>query len=288
MLKTELLAFSFCLPLLFSCASHSDIANTDRSLNNPSQIQKPQGTNYVPNYYFGFIIQQSKDGILIAEIPPYDGNNPAKVAGLQVGDVIVSANGKKLTAGELCRNVFFGNSGQDILFRINRNGQMVDCIITPRLFEYLPPITKKITELLSCENRNKVSIAVIVLEAKDNASFFLDAVSQYDWEKSLKYGVQGIMEDHLLSVFGGNNYFSLVDRLNVDKILEEYKFIMTGLISEEARVKIGKMTGATHLITITYQRTKKNDSCAFNVNARLIDIESGEILAVNKDNSDCK
>jgi hypothetical protein len=281
MLKTELLAFSFCLPLLFSCASHSD-----RPLNNPVQIQKPQGTNYVPVYDIGFGSKQSEDGILITEITPY-GNNPAKAAGLQVGDVIVSVNGKKLTNDEFYRYSFYDNRGQDVFLRINRKGQMVDCIITPLLRGYVSPIIKKIVELLSLKNRKKMSIAVIVLEVKDNSAY-IDAARQHDWEESGKQLQQGNAENFLLSAFGNDNYFSLVDRLHVDKILEEYKFNMTGIVSEDARVKIGKMTGATHLFTTSFLRYPKNDSCVDLINSRLIDVESGEILAVNQESYDCK
>lgn len=48
------------------------------------------------------------------------------------------------------------------------------------------------------------------------------------------------------------------------------------------RLKIGEMTGATHLLDVTFARYKNAQGYNDALNARLIDISSGTVMAVDQ------
>ena len=84
---------------------------------------------------FGFL--QSQRSINGAKIAAIGENSPAAKAGLQIGDVIVAADGEKITSVSALRTVLADfRSGNAIVLTINRNGTTID--ITVVLGEYTP------------------------------------------------------------------------------------------------------------------------------------------------------
>jgi hypothetical protein len=178
------------------------------------------------------------------------------------------------------------NRGEDILFTVKRNGQMLDYTITPLLYFRLPPSTHKLYELLDVDGQN-VKLAVVVTDVRNDAS-----ERNYAWEESMRRQVQGATENHLLNHFDRNDKFSLVDNLRLNNILDEYRLNMTGLASDAARAKIGAMTGATHLLVVTLvrhpKRIKQKESCEDDGTASLLEIGSGKVLASDQSVQECK
>lgn len=63
------------------------------------------------------------------------------------------------------------------------------------------------------------------------------------------------VSDRLLTQLVKSNRFNVIDRKNLDKIIEEQKFSATGLVSEETGAKIGKILGLDKLVVgkiVTY------------------------------------
>ena len=87
----------------------------------------------------------------------------------------------------------------------------------------------------------------------------------------------------MLSDFGEDEKFSVVDRSRLKQILEEFQFNQLGFVSDKLRAKIGEMTGATHILDISFSRFRGriNDQDDI-LNARLVEIESGKVLAVDQ------
>ncbi|MBP8083081.1 MAG: VWA domain-containing protein [Spirochaetes bacterium] len=76
----------------------------------------------------------------------------------------------------------------------------------------------------------------------------------------------------------GNKSFKLVERKNLQKILEEIELQNTGITSEESAVKLGKMLGAKILIGSNLYL--KSDY--YELFIKMYRVETGEILSVNK------
>jgi Mg-chelatase subunit ChlD len=90
--------------------------------------------------------------------------------------------------------------------------------------------------------------------------------------------------EQFLLALSKNPAFKLVERKNLQQILDELKLGMTGLVNDAQAVQAGKLTGANLLVTGTLYR--KPDE--FEMFMKLIRIETGEILAVTKLKIDLK
>lgn len=262
-----------CLPLLFNCAGHLQ-------LEDDAQISP---TNYlIPVYSAGFDFKEVKDGLLIEGL---DADSPAKAAGMQKGDLIVSVNGKVPSNKEFLRLMHL-NRGENVLFKIKRYDQISGYVITPKLYFNSPPSAYKIYDL-SVIDEQRVNLAVIVTEVRNNTS-----QRNFLWEESIRHQVQENIENNMLNNLDRQDRLSFIDRSQLEDILDSYKLNMSGLTSDDARVKISKTTGATHLLVSTFARNPKRikgrESCEDTVTGRLIDIKSGEVLAVDQNTAVCK
>lgn len=262
-----------CLPLLFNCAGH-------RQAENNAQIALAH--YLIPVYRTGFDVKEVKDGLLIEG---FDAGSYAQAAGMQKGDLIVSVNGKVLSNKEYLKLMHL-NRGEDVLFKINRYDQILDYVITPKLYFNSPPSAYKIYEL-SVIDEQRVNLAIIVTEVRN-----YNSQRNYLWEESTRHQVQGDIKNNMLNNLDRQDRLSFVDRSRLDVILDSYKLNMAGLTSDDARAKIGKTTGATHLLVSTFarhpKRIKGRESCEDTVTGRLIEIRSGEVLAVDQSTSECK
>lgn len=62
-------------------------------------------------------------------------NSPAKEAGMQVGDVMVSGAGQPIKNSDDIRNVVVDNVDKPVTFVVERNGKQVELLITPKFNE---------------------------------------------------------------------------------------------------------------------------------------------------------
>ena len=125
---------------------------------------------------------------------------------------------------------------------------------------------------------NKVTVAVIVGEVKNTFSNVPN-----DWIDAVRNNLQSEHERGLITAFGKNDKFSVVDRSRLKQILDEFQFSQTGFVSDKLRVKIGEMTGATHLLDISFSRFQSSSYIKDDiVSVRLIEIQSGKVLAVDR------
>ena len=81
--------------------------------------------------------------------------------------------------------------------------------------------------------------------------------------------------DYLASDLKAQGLEKVVDRLYLEKVLEELDFQMSDLVDPATAVKVGKFIGARVLIVGTVYDT--------NVNTRAISVETGEILAAHRE-----
>ncbi|MCP4583704.1 MAG: VWA domain-containing protein [candidate division Zixibacteria bacterium] len=84
--------------------------------------------------------------------------------------------------------------------------------------------------------------------------------------------------DQLTLSIGNNNSFTLADRTELQKIMEEWKLQLSGVISDSFTVKVGELTGA-HVLLVGNLFKKEDD---FELFLKLVRVETGELLAITK------
>lgn len=250
-----------CMTLLVGCAG--------------LQAQREPETNFVELMQSGVRTANINNEIVIKALIK---DFPAERAGIQRGDILVSADGDKLkNSRELAYLLDNKHRGDHVLLAINRNGKQINFDIELIVMK-ASPTSIAIRDMLY-ENK-KVSLAVIISEVKN-----LFPNTQIDWADSMRNNLQSERESGLLSAYGYADNFSIVDRSRLKQVLDEFQFNQVGFVSDKLRVKIGEMTGATHILDISFSRFPNNDHRnGFDdvSNARLIAIESGKVLAVDR------
>ncbi|HAK59841.1 MAG TPA: hypothetical protein DCO77_05585 [Nitrospiraceae bacterium] len=95
--------------------------------------------------------------------------------------------------------------------------------------------------------------------------------------KSLALHAEYFSEQLALSL-SRNKTFTMVERADLQRILEEMKLQLTGVVPEDKAVKAGKLMGAKMLVTGRLY-AKKN---RYELFLKLLRVESGEVLSVTK------
>jgi hypothetical protein len=72
--------------------------------------------------------------------------------------------------------------------------------------------------------------------------------------------------------------FTMVERKDLQAILDELKLQMTGAVSEKDAVKVGKLAGAKMIVTGSLYGNAEN----YELFLKLLRVESGEVLSVTK------
>jgi membrane-associated protease RseP (regulator of RpoE activity) len=257
MRRISLLAL--CFVLLSGCASFK-------------KAQEPE-ENFVAYAELGISAKDEHGSVIVNKL---NKDFPAELSGVKPGDVIVSVDGGIIKSGKELWDVMRDKRpGIAYSIVINRNGTIIKFEIEPRMTKYRPSGIKTLGLLL---DNKKMSLAVIVSEVKNS----FPSVPK-DWADSIRNNIQSDHEGLFLSAYGTSENFSIVDRSRLKQILDEFQFRQVGFVSDKLRTKIGEMTGATHILDISFSRFQGRYSSYDDImNARLIEIESGKVLAVDQ------
>ena len=214
----------------------------------------------------GAFMCPSNDGISISEV---EENLPAQGAGLRDGDTIVSFNGLALSRPENRREFYSAIGSSRILdLSVKRESRTVALRITPVQADIsgTDPLFIVIEEEVL--TGKKIAVAVIADEINS-----VEGDATFAWKAGVKTEVESAFEGILLQPHCPN--FAVVDRRRKNDILDELRFQMTGAVPPDAARSIGRMTGATHLLFVSFTRFAVGDVTT----ARLVDVESGNVLA---------
>jgi curli biogenesis system outer membrane secretion channel CsgG len=106
----------------------------------------------------------------------------------------------------------------------------------------------------------------------------------------LPFGPNGTVSDMFTTELIGIGKFDVIERGQLDKVLEEYRLNLSGVLDEKTRKKLGKLLGIDALFlgsAVVYEKpfaTASQYSAVAGVayetviNIRLVDIETGAIL----------
>lgn len=107
--------------------------------------------------------------------------------------------------------------------------------------------------------------------AKEKIAIFEFTSTKELKERHVGHAVSELLTHHI----NGDSGFVLLERLELNKIMGELKLSMAGVTDQEDALKAGKLGGAKAIVLGSVE--KLGDK--YHVNARLVDVESGEVSA---------
>jgi len=234
-------------------------------------------SNFIKRPQIGTTWSVNPEGFFVVDMVIKD--SPAELAGIKPNDLIIEVDGIRFNDRREWNRLVdkYVKHNRPITLTIKRSGQKKKFQVLPKIVESRPTIMK----LMELVDTQKVALAVIVNDARINvpqpANFVLDV-----WKESIKKSLLVTFESSVISGLGNNENFSLVERNTGVKIIKEFEFGQSELLSEEMRAKIINITYATHFGMIEYSRTSAGRGYYIDeITTRLIDIYTGRILAVD-------
>ncbi len=127
-----------------------------------------------------------------------------------------------------------------------------------------------VAPLAAAQAQGKPTVAILAFE---NGSFGKDA-KDYD---GLTKGIPGF----LVTDMQANPNIRVIERDQVQKLVDEQKLTKDGHVDQATAVKVGKLLGAGHMIFGTYMVDPKGN---FRLDARAVNVETSEIEHVERVN----
>jgi PDZ domain len=238
--------------------------------------EKKQSTdNFLDVQRVGAGLQLTDGRIIVRSLVP---NFPAEKSGVMTGDVVLTVDSKSFTSvAMLIDYIGLSKKGTRIALKVQRNDKTLSFDIEPVTVRLRPSLVKLNSMLLDSQ---KIVLAVVISDIKNTFEMKKDLYES--WAAAVRNEEQTNMENFYLKQLGNNPNFSIVDRSRTQVLLDEFRLTQTGLVSDTLRLKIGEMTGATHLLDVNFSRFKNAKGYDDLHNARLIDIRSGTVLAVDQ------
>lgn len=100
------------------------------------------------------------------------------------------------------------------------------------------------------------------------------------WKEAVRSQMLANEERSLISSFGRERNFALIDRSNVDKLISELKLEASGLTSKEFTNKLGELYGVTYMLVESLSRFSSDNHKAVDVESiRLVEVSTGRVIA---------
>ena len=122
--------------------------------------------------------------------------------------------------------------------------------------------------VVHAQKDGKPTVAILSF---NNGSFGKDA-KDYD-------GLSKGIPDFLITDMSSNPDIRVIERDQVQKLVDEQKLVTGGQVDKETAVKVGKLLGAQHMIFGVFMTDPKGN---FRIDARAVNVETGEIEHVER------
>ena len=258
--------FFFC-----SCAATNPMLQEQELMN---KMASKYPYSFIKKGFAGIdVINNKKNEIEIYEVY---GGTPADEAKIKPGDILLEVKNVVIkNRGQLFEILDSLYPNEIITFKIRRDGQELKKSLKLSTYNY-PNDFYALLEMVYKDN----PVRLAVLPGEIQNMYNIEAELLEKWKKSVGTEIVGYAESTYINFFRTQKNFVVIDRHQTDKILNEIKFQNSGLVSDEQRKKIGKLLGATHVVTVNLTRniatgSKRNDL----MTRRLAEVESGKILA---------
>jgi TolB-like protein len=120
-----------------------------------------------------------------------------------------------------------------------------------------------ISAVAHAQKAGKPTVAILYF----NNNVFTKDARDYD-------GLSKGVPDFLVTEMAANPNIRVIERDQVQRLVDEQKLINGGQVDRETAVKVGKLLGAQHMIFGGYMGDAKGN---FRIDARAVNVESGEI-----------
>ncbi len=125
-----------------------------------------------------------------------------------------------------------------------------------------------------------------ILAGGESVRLGITAVNENGTDAGQGYSGGELIQTHadsvtaeLLTRFGEHPSFVFVDRESTREILNELEFQLSGLVERSQLTEYGRLSGATHILVLDYQRREESGLIRVSDRRRLIQIETGTVLA---------
>lgn len=135
------------------------------------------------------------------------------------------------------------------------------------------PVLSKLDEILKTTNET-VPIVPIVTSVN---TVYTSGYDVKEWKKIINSQLIGTCEQDILKHLGHHKNLKIIDRSTIETVFGELHFSMA--ISSETRLKLDKFLGVKYIIAIEYNRAQEGRRALDTSSSRLIDIETGVVLA---------
>jgi len=230
--------------------------------------------SFIKKGFAGFDFITNKNN----EIEIYDvySGTPAYKAKIKPGDIILEINDVAIKDKGHLFDIYDSMYPDDaVTVKIKRNDREIKISFFLSVYNY-PNDFYSLLEMVYKDNIVKLA----VLPGEIQNMYKVDAELLEKWKKSVGTEIVGYAESTYINFFRTQKNFIVIDRHQTDKILNEIQFQNSGLVSDEQRNQIGKLLGATHIVTVNFTRNISTDAKPNDViTRRLVEVESGKILA---------
>lgn len=120
-----------------------------------------------------------------------------------------------------------------------------------------------VAPLSSVQAQGKPTVAIIQF----NNNAFGPGSRDYD-------GLAKGIPDFLVTEMAGNKNVRVIEREQVQKLVDEQKLVTGGQVDKETAIKVGKLLGAQHMIMGGFMKDPKDN---IRIDARAVNVETGEI-----------
>jgi len=111
------------------------------------------------------------------------------------------------------------------------------------------------------------------------------AVMDLQAQEGVSQGVSNVLSDYLRTQLVNTNKFTLVTRENMEQVLKEQNFQLSGCTSQECIVQVGQPLGVRKIFAGSIGKV----GATYVINLKIIDIESGKIeKAVTEECAKCE
>jgi hypothetical protein len=108
----------------------------------------------------------------------------------------------------------------------------------------------------------------------------LDCVDEEGTKTPLGKKISGTLQSEIFNP----ELFSLLERERIAGLLEEYTFNNSGMVEEVSASELGKLLGAEIVVVTSYTSEADTfwEETRYRISARIVDLETGEILAIGR------
>ena len=203
---------------------------------------------------------------------------PADNASLRPGDVILEINNVKVPNTLYIQEMLLEASMDEIWqIKYQRSGRIRKAKIK-LLHRHLFPEDIYVRKMLL--NGENVVLVIVPLGINIVSNKPKELIQEY--KLLTKNKMLGKIESSYTSLTNFFPNLSIVDRANIEELINEINFANSGFISQDVRTKMMNLLGATHIYGITYSKDDLSSTKTEEIWTRkLIEINSGKIVVAS-------